>query len=279
MLKVKSKKSFCVFQSSTLKGASCLALQVLLILFLIVPSYAGYILFSTDEDFAIGIIQPADDNLVSYFTDTFYLSGLLPPGSLPKQVNVDAIGILSQNEIVISLDEDVIISSTLYADEDLIKFNGSTFSMWWNASGSGLPPEVNLDAVYVLSVSPQEVLFSLEEDAVLPTVGLVADEDIIKRKEGVGFSMFLDGSSIGIPPEADIDAIAKDPSTGHYIISLDSDAVIGSTLYFDADLIEYTGAGFTLYFDSAGAGIPAQVDINAAEIVTATNVPQWMIFE
>jgi hypothetical protein len=247
---------------------------VLLPLFL--SAQSPNILFSSDENFSIGLIQPSDDNLVQYSVSTYSISSLLPPCSLPAETNVDALGRLSLNEIIISLDEDAVINGTLYADEDLIRFDGATFSLWWDGSAAGLPPEVNLDAVHIERAAPKKFLFSLEEDAVLPGVGLVADEDVLEFEEGVGFSTVLDGSAIGIPVEADVNGVAK--AGANYVLSLDSAAWIAGTLYDDADLIEYNGFTFSKFFDAAANGIAPEVDINAVEILGPTEVPDWIKF-
>ena len=234
------------------------------------------ILFSTDEDFSLNLLRPADDNLVYYSAGSYNISSLISPGTLPPEVNIDALSIVGANTVVFSLDEDAVLPGVgLVADEDLISFNGFTFTLWWDGSANGLPPEVNLDAVHV--ISPTEFLFSLEEDAVLPGVGLVADEDVI-RFSGETFTMALDGSAIGIPPEADVDAVAILPNTTPvtYILSLRSANFIDGNLYCHSDLIAYSMGGFSKFFDAEANGIPPEVNINAVAILGKTDVPDWM---
>jgi len=278
MLCVRSESSFGVYRHIFFRRIFvCLAVFLFIFPFLLSADTVT-ILFSTDEDFSINLLQPTDDNVVTYSSSTFDLSSLLPPGSLPAKVCIDALGILSQNEIVISLDEDATINATLYADEDLIQFNGSNFSLWWDGSLNGLPAQANLDAVYIISVSPQVFLFSLEENATLPGVGLVADEDVIRFSDGT-FSIEIDGSSIGIPESANIDGIGKRHYTQNYVFSLDGATTLGGKLYDDADVVEYTGSGFEMYFSSSVAGLPSQININAIELLGSTEVPTWMIFK
>ena len=254
-----------------------LIFSLLLLFFLVSFSFAqqNYILFTTEENFNIDFLQVTDENVVNYTGGSFDLSSLLPAGTLPNYVSIDALGKLSANDIVISLDEDAVIDSVLYADEDLIKFNGSTFSLWWDGSAFGLPESVNLDAVHVFYASPQNFMFSLSEDAILPGTGYVADEDLIQFSNGV-FTKKFDGSYYGIPREADVDAAAYKAG---YIISLDSAVVINGTLYDDADLFRYTGGRFIMFFDASEAGLPEEININAVEVGGATDVPNWMVFK
>jgi hypothetical protein len=104
--------------------------------------------------------------------------------------------------------------------------------MWFRGQDYGNPLEANLDAVHVVNGSPKEFLFSLEENYLIPGAKFVADEDII-RFHNESFSLFLDGSEIGIPPETDLDAIGMIPDSfpSIYILSLDSSALIGGTLF------------------------------------------------
>lgn len=179
--------------------------------------------------------------------------------------------------MAISLDEDAVVGGIgLAANEDILSFNGFNFTLWWDGSAAGLPPEVNLDALHINSVSPKNFDFSLKEDAVLPGVGLVADEDVIRYVEGIGFGMTLDGSSVGIPPEADVDAFAILPNTGNFVLSLEGANFLGGNLYDDADLIEYNGS-FFMFFDASLNGLPEEININAVEILSQTEVPFWMI--
>lgn len=238
------------------------------------------ILFSTDEDFYLGSfsILAADENLIKFSAGSFVINSMLPPASLPQEVNIDAIGRLSPNEIVFSLDEDAMLPGLgVVADEDLIRYDGSSFTLWWDGSSAGLPPEVNLDAVHILDSSSPKFYFSLEEDAVLPGAGLVADEDIIYF-DGSNFVLAIDGSSIGIPAEAGIDALGIIPNTSSFVFSLDSAAWLNGVLYDDGDLIEWTGSIFLKLFDASTQGMPVETDINAVEVLGRTELPDWLIF-
>jgi hypothetical protein len=234
--------------------------------------------FSHREDSSYGGIVATDHSLVetdgagSYW---LYATGLA--SALPPEVNIDAADLLSGGRVVFSLAEDAVIGGTLYADEDLLLWDGASINLFWDGSANGLPPEVNLDAVDVVSESPLEFDFSLEEDAVLPGPGLVADEDVVDFTAGSGFSASLvfDGSAAGVPPEANLDGFSRLSDT-LWLISFDSAVEIGLTLYDDADVLEYDSSGGTwsLYFDASAQGIPGEVDLDAVSFVpTPTPTP------
>ncbi len=233
--------------------------------------------FSHNEDASYASLMPADHELVD--TDglgayALYATGLT--SLLPPEVNIDAVDLLSGDRMVFSLSEDTKIGGTVYADEDLLLWDGATISLFWDGSGNGLPAGVNLDAVDVISESPLEFSFSLEEDTRLPGVGMVADEDMARFVFGSGFvpSLDFDGSLEGLPSEVDLNAFSRDSDTV-WILSFNAATRITSTLYDDSDLIAFDSAGgtFSLYFDSSAQSIPEQVEIDAMALPTATPTP------
>jgi len=243
--------------------------------------FAQYdILFSADEDFSINGLQVRDENLIRFSAENWKIDDSLPCDLLPTELNVDAVSKIPDSSIgvVFSLEEDTQTDGTFYADEDIIYYDGENFSLLWDGSEFGLPLEVNLDALHLISLVPLEFLFSLEEDAELPIVGYIADEDIIRFSEDFGFSIEVDGSEIGIPIKAEIDALCVNPETFNMVFSLDSALLLGTDFYDDSDLIEWNGSDFSLFFNSYDEGIPAEVNLDACHILGKTKPVAWMFF-
>ena len=92
--------------------------------------------------------------------DMTALTTLLPAGA-----NLDAVSYFTRGRIYFSLDANTRISSTLYADEDILLWNGTAISMAWDGSANGLPDEANLDALDVVSEAPLAFSFSLDISA------------------------------------------------------------------------------------------------------------------
>ncbi len=189
--------------------------------------------FSHNEDASYVSLSPVDHELVN--TDgvgAYALYGSSLTSLLPPQVNIDAVDLIEEDLLVFSLSEDVKIGGTLYADEDLLVWNGVSINLLWDGSANGLPARVNLDAVDVIAALPLEFSFSLEEDARLPVVGMVADEDMAHFTTGSGFSASLDfdGSAEGVPAQVDLNAFSRESDTG-WIFSFNAAARLNSTLY------------------------------------------------
>ncbi len=241
--------------------------MIFVILSLIFPALVtaqNDFIFSTEEDFSIGSFSAKDDNLVNFASGSFSLSALLPADVLPQEVDLDAYGEIGTT-VIFSLDEDAEIAGTLYADEDLIKYDGSTFSLWFDGSGAGLAPEVNVDAVYIESESPQIFQFSLGEASEISGVGVVYKNDILRYNNGTIGVWSQGNEGWGISKSANLDALTKNPDTGDYVFSLDIEDTIGGTTFKKGDLINFSGSSFTKFFDSAAYGLDPSVNIDAID--------------
>lgn len=88
-----------------------------------------------------------------------------------------------------------------------------------------------------------------------------APRDIVAYN-GTTYSMFLDGSTAGIPEYARIDSLFLDVSANP-VISFDTPVNISSTEYSQSDLVTYN-AGFSLYWNAQTAGVPAESNVTGA---------------
>ena len=239
-----------------------------------IPAPAVELSISTDEDCIISSLSPHDHeiiqtNLAGSWSNI--LSSLT--SQLPACSNLDAIEYKSDNKVYFSLEEDTLIGATVYADEDIILWNGSVFSLAWDGSSNGLPPCVNLDALAVTSESPLEFLFSLDGTANLTGVGWICDEDVISFKTGSGFNgLPFDGSEEGIPLQADLDGLAVLSST-EWLMSFDVPLVIGALSVDDADLVVWNPVSSqfatSLWFDASSNSVPDNVDVDAVAVMPA----------
>jgi len=93
----------------------------------------------------------------------------------------------------------------------------------------------------------------------------------VVRLDGTTYTLVLDGAAEGLPPEAGIDALFVDGSSGDYVLSFDTPVQLGGTWYTPGDLVQRTGGGtFTVYRDAESAGLPGNVNVvGASEGCTA----------
>ena len=182
--------------------------------------------------------------------------------------------------------ENCAFSNVTVADHQIAVHN---VAGWWKldmtALTSQLPAQTHIDALDYLygpttSTTTTNIVFSLAEDAVLPGVGLVADEDLLLWN-GSTIGLLWDGSANGIPPEANVDALdVRTFSTiTEYSLSF-AEAVTLPTvgLVQKSDVVRWTaGSGFsaTKEIDGVARGIPLEANVDGFSRETATNI--WVL--
>jgi len=242
---------------------------------------------STNESCTIGGVVAEDHEIPAvdptYTTWQLHLTGMTD--LLPDGANIDALDCITPTEAYFSLEADAKIGATLYADEDIIYWSGSTLSLAWDGSSNGLPDETNLDALDVSSTDPLKFDFSLESDATLTVGGsptLVADEDIVQWSGGAFSNLSFDGSSEGVPAEADLDAFSMRTSS-EWVISFNIPGQVGGIDFDDGDLLPWysggSGWGTGLFFDASANSVPDEADLNACEAQTGQlPILEWRIY-
>ncbi len=231
---------------------------------------------------AFSVITPTKHDVPTRDTlGNWYLGQPAMSALIPNNLDIDGLSYMSPTDVYFSLDADTKLSGVSYKDNDIIHWDGSSFSLTWDGEANGLPTNANLDALDIISISPLEFSFSLDADAQLTIGGTptdVADEDVIHYLDGSGFTAIdFDGSAHGVSSGEDLDGFSRLSST-QWIMSFDSAGQIpgayvsgGLPLDFDdADLLEFnpvTGLfSATLWLDSNAMGLPPAVDIRDIEV-------------
>lgn len=230
---------------------------------------------SPGENTSISGTATADHQIVARTTGggswSLIATGLT--AALPPESEIDALSFLSPTDVYFSLDCDAMVGGTIYADEDIVYWNGSVFALQWDGSANGLAAELDVDALEVLEASPFNMLFSLNSDAILTVSTVpntaVADEDILNFVTGSGFlQMVFDGSANGITAEADLDALDRVAPT-EWQLSFDIPGVVGALSFDDADLVSWNPTTFQFSpapsFIASGQGVAPEVDLGANE--------------
>jgi hypothetical protein len=225
--------------------------------------------FSTEEGFNLGATQFNKYDIISTNgagTYTAMVSSL--SAVLPQNVGIDALQYYAPNNLIFSIGEDAVILGYQCYKRDLLGWDGANISLIWD--GSALPPQVNLDAVNIVSLSPLEFGFSLAEGANLPGIGQVHKSDIIRYLAGSGFTWkYFDAMDRGLPAQSNLDAVMQ---TGdwRWALSFDAETLVPTstdTRFGKSDLVDYDVAGFTFsttpLFIASANGIPPQVNLNA----------------
>lgn len=132
----------------------------------------------------------------------------------------------------------------------------------------GLPGRANLDA---LAYDGDDILFSV--DTTVDLGGWVAAPGDLVRLSGGVPSLELDASAWGVPPGANLDAVARVPNQTlpagllfSYDITVELPASGGGTLVADdEDVVAFDGSHFLLVLDGSQEGLPTGVDLDGLD--------------
>ncbi len=192
-------------------------------------------------------------------------------GVLPVNTDVSAFHVLANGDRLFVLDIATSLPGGLYAEpRDVVRYNGSTYSLDVDGSVAGVPVGARIDA---LSMHQTGALLMSFDITVNLNGLLAADEDLLRLDSGV-FSMFFDGSAEGIASALDLDAAHYLPNSNQFLLSFDTSGQIGSLRFNDDDVMFYNPANATWSVAYRGASRHADfvaADLNALYIAQYTS--------
>jgi hypothetical protein len=166
------------------------------------------------------------------------------------------------------------------ADEDIVAFDGASFSLFFDGSDVGLG-SATIDALAV--ISPTEILLSFTaERSVAGIAGTVDDSDIVKftatslgPNTAGAFVLYFDGSDVGLSnSDEDVDALDVLPD-GRLLISTGGSFSVSGVSGDDKDVLVFTPTAlggtttgtWALYFDGSDVGLTtSDEDVDAVAI-------------
>jgi hypothetical protein len=199
--------------------------------------------------------------------------------ALPANADIDALDYITPTNVYFSLDAPTVLTGPgLVEDEDIVNWDGASFTLAWDGSANGLPPGADIDALNVDGEGPLAFRFSLDAPAVLTGPGLVQDEDLVTWNGSAFTGIVFPGSLAGVPANLDLDAF-NDRGGVEWVISFDGPGTIDGVSFDDEDLVVFNvgaPAMFTgLFFDGSAQSLALNTDLDAAE-ATPNEVPVEM---
>ena len=179
------------------------------------------ILFSVDVPITLDSETYTCRDLISYGAGVF--SKLLDGEAegIPQGACIDAATVLEDESIVFSLDILVSIGGTDYQANDLIRWNGVSFSSYFDGSDNGIPDGADIDGAYVV-VDADEDGIGIDGDILISLDILVEldntefrDNDVIAWDQSL-YSMYFEGVSSGLPMNAGVGAVPEIDNCPYY---------------------------------------------------------------
>jgi hypothetical protein len=157
-------------------------------------------------------------------------------GDLPTGVNVTAYHLFSNGNqflSLFSLDGTIALPGVVAGPEDVVSYDGISYTLEFDGSAEGVPGGASVDAVSIIA---GDLLVSFDT-----TVTLGADtahEEDLVRFDGSSFTLFFDGSAAGVPEGLDIDA-AHHLGGGKIALSFNGSGSLPGVVFADEDVLEY----------------------------------------
>jgi hypothetical protein len=136
-----------------------------------------------------------------------------------------------------------------YGPEDVVRFDGATFSMLFDGSAQGVPPGSNVDGVALLGSDPGDLLLSFDVPTTLAAV--TYDPADVVRFSGGTFSLYFDASAAGAGVALSDNATAMDEAGGLPVLGFDVPADLspstGPPTYVAGQIAEWNGLTYNLF--------------------------------
>jgi hypothetical protein len=218
-----------------------------------------------------GIIGNDEDAVIDDLIGPVDLSDV---GMVPGETDLTAYHLLTDGDQLISFDTTVILDPLTVQTGDVVRahFDGKNFiyGLEFDASAEGLPAGVKTDAV---SMQLGNLILSFDITVVLNN-HVIKDEDLVSFDD-TGFSLFFDGSAVGISQALDLDGAHV---LGNQIfMSFDGSGTVGKILFNDEDVLAYdtlSGTWRLIYDGSVEFTAWRAADLDAL-YVSATNACRW----
>jgi hypothetical protein len=159
-------------------------------------------------------------------------------------------------------------SDLVYANEDILSWNGVSYAMVFDGTAAGLPASANISG-FDIDTANNRILMAFGADTLVPGVGAVTGSDIVAYSLVTKtFSLVFDGSDVGLGGGGEsLDALQLLPD-GRLIVS-----TMGLTLVPSGRLLPYLAVGqdllaftptslgaatsgtWTFYFDGSDVGL------------------------
>lgn len=160
------------------------------------------------------------------------------------------------------------LDGNFYFQYQIIDHSTGTYSPTFDGTSYGMGPLVNINACAKLLDDSGDWLFSIDVPFIDSVGGITYQTcDIIHFSQSSGlFSLYLDGGTLGLTNDVNIDTIAIE-GTGDLIVSFDSPTTVSSTTYQPYDLALVSGGTLSKIFDGYTTGIPLLAGICGLDIM------------
>jgi len=149
-----------------------------------------------------------------------------------------------------------------YQPEDVILYDGFNYILYFNGSALGVPPGVNVDALFLETDDFGDLIISFD---VPTTIGAATYDpaDLVRYSAG-SYSLFYDASAVGssVPTSSNVTGADATPLLDILSFDIPTDAApsLGPPTYIPGDLVSWNGGAYSIYDSLAGWPLSSEVD-------------------
>ena len=224
-----------------------------------------------------GVTGTADDADIHVWNGTAFSRSIdmsAAPYNVPTSADVDGFSRVDATSFYASFSGNVTLPGIgLVSDEDVVYFNGTSWSLWFDGSVNGIGDAIDFGAI---SIVGNTLYFTTNNAAVPPGAGGSGDNaDVYRWNGGRSYSRVLDataapthlpnsGSATGTT-NPNVDGLVWKDATHFYMsFSNATTTVPGVAPVNDEDVVSFNGA-WSIYFNGGSHGLntSANLDLDA----------------
>ena len=196
---------------------------------------------------------------------------LAPLGALPKANDVGGYHVLINGDQLYTLEVMSDLGGGVFAGPaDVIRFDGVSNTVEFDASAEGIPDGVVVDGVSVDASGNLVLSF----DTTVDLGGLTAADEDAVQFDGLSFTMYFDGSAEGVAENLDVDGLEVLPGGDLFWVSFDGSGRVGGVDFDDEDILEFDSSGpaWSVVYD----GSTSHTALAAADVVAVPEPSLWI---
>lgn len=194
--------------------------------------------FSPDVATVFGAVTVPTNGIVEETIATSNMT-IVSIGAIPDGVSVDGYAIASNGDQLLSFDTTVTLGGTTFQPFDVVRYNGSTYSLEFDGQAAGVPDGTNVGDI---AVDGTGLLLTFDTTVVLS--GTTFSPRDVVLYNGSTFTMYFNGGVQNVPDGMAIDGVEL-LANGHLLLSFDTSGTLGGVDFDDEDILEYTPNGAT----------------------------------
>jgi len=158
---------------------------------------------------------------------------------------LDALHQMNDGSWLLSVESPTTLGGATYRRDDIVRYDGVSFSLFFSGSGAGVPIDSDIDAVFLDGGDTGHVIVSFDVPAILGGT-LFEPSDLVDISSAVPAAYF-DASAATPPIPVSSNVTGADFRAGLLVLTFDVPTTLGATTYTPGQLVSWNGSSFAQY--------------------------------